>query len=373
LQTSQPWQRGEWKPPNGRRLRSALLAAACVFGMSPIVARADTHAAQPKAAPDSSAAVRLTYDLKPGFTRRYKVTGIFSGHFPPFAQPTSPPILLRAQLEYAATVTKQDAKGAEVEFSVESADISILEKDPGPDGKIDPDSETPFPLPIEQVQKTLNVTAILRPDGSIAEVVGGDTSQIKIDLGFDLRKLFLLIMPVTFPDRSVRVNEAWTFTDGLLGKGADRVTYRSRLLGIAPAAHATAFRIGQDAQARIDDRRDKDGKPTDKDDAIVDTTKGTVTVTGALNFVTPSTAAPPATDSRAGNLAEGRLTLTVLLNRKRTIPDPDRPDDPLESQIDVRARLFVRADGGPRKASAVSLPNPGADKDKPAAPAEAKK
>jgi hypothetical protein len=363
----------ERRTRNGLRRRGALLAAVSVFGMSRIAAQADTHAAQPKAAPGTNAAVRLTYNLKPGFTRRYKVTGIFSGHFPPFAQPTSPPILLRAQLEYAATVKKQDEKGAEVEFSVESADISILEKEPGPDGKVDPDSETPFPLPIEQVQKTLNVTAILRPDGSIAEVVGGDTSQIKIDLGFDLRKLFLLIMPVTFPDRSVRVNEEWTFADGLLGKGADRVTYKSRLLGIAPAANATAFRIGQDAQARIDDRRDKDGKPTDKDDAIVDTTKGTVTVTGALNFVAPRTTGPPAADSRAGNLADGRLTLTVLLNRKRTIPDPDRPDDPLESQIDVKARLFVRADGGPRKADPAPAAPAVTDKNRPAAPNEAKK
>ena len=65
---------------------------------------------------------------------------------------------------------------------------------------------------------------------------------------------------------------------------------------------------------------------------------------------TSSTTKPtgsPAGDSRAGQLSEGQLTLTVLLNRKRTLPDPDRPEDPLESTIAVKARMTVRADDKP--------------------------
>lgn len=285
--------------------------------------------------------LRLAYALKPGSTYRYNITGLFNGHFPPFAQEGSPPINLRIQLTYTANVKKQDAKGIEVAFSAEEAEVVILLKEPGPDGKSNPDDEAPLPLPLSQVQTALNVTALMRPDGSIASIVGGDDKSVKIDLGFELRKLFLLLMPVTFPDKAVKVNEEWTYSDGFLGSKPGKVAYKGRLLNIQAAAKNLSVGIDQNAEALIEDSRDKEGKPTDKPADAVDTTRGKVTISGSMTFVAPA----KATDNRhSGLLSIGRMTMNAQLTRKRTLPDPERPDDPLESKIDVKARLFVKAD-----------------------------
>lgn len=293
------------------------------------------------------AAARLAYDLAPGSSHRYNITAIFTGHFPPFTQPDSPPITLKAQLAYVAHVKKQDDKGAEVEFVVDSADVSLLEKEPGPDGKSDPNSEVPFPLPLSQVQEALNVTATLRPDGSVASVSGGNAPPVKIDLGFDLRKLFLLILPVTFPDRPVAVNDSWNFADGFLGNKPGKVSYTGQVAGITAGGKNLTYRIRQNAEALIDDKRDKEGKVTENAADAVDTTTGKVTVTGDIAFLAPAT--PPARKgangaaARFGRLTNGQLVMNALLTRKRTVPDPNKPEEPLESKIDVKARLLVQA------------------------------
>jgi hypothetical protein len=94
-----------------------------------------------KAAPTS---LQLAYALNAGDTFRYRVTGLFNGHFPPFAQPGSPAVNLKVVLEYAGKVNKVDDKGAEVVFVVDKGDLYLLEKEPGEDGKTNPADETPF-------------------------------------------------------------------------------------------------------------------------------------------------------------------------------------------------------------------------------------
>ena len=59
---------------------------------------------------------QIVYVFKVGESYRYKVVGIFNGHFPPFAQPGSPAINIKAVLEYVATIKKSDDKGATIEF-----------------------------------------------------------------------------------------------------------------------------------------------------------------------------------------------------------------------------------------------------------------
>ncbi len=312
-----------------------------------VVGKASAVLARKTVAPvvKASDALHLAYALQPGDSTRYKVLAIFTGHFPPFAQPDSAPINLKAQLTYVMTVKKSGAAGTEVAFEVDAADISLLEKEPGPDGKTDPESETPFPLPLAQVQKALNVTATLRPDGSVAGVTGGDTNPVKIDIGFDLRKLFLLMLPVTFPDRALKIGDSWNFDDGVLGRKPGQTTYTASLLTIQPEPKSAALGVREIAESRIDDRRDKDGKTTDKPDAVVDSTTGTVSLTGALKFAAPASARVVGEPGRThARLAEGTLTMTALLDRKRTVADPEHPDDPLASKIDVKARLFLRAE-----------------------------
>lgn len=334
----------------------ALLAFSALIGLG-LTARADNPAGrkpagEPKGkaaattAP-ASAALRLGYRLQAGDNMRYKLVGYFTGHFPPFDSPGSPPVILRTKLTYVANVKKADEKGAEVAFSVEEADVAILLKEPGPNGEIAPDDEAPIPLPLSQVQKALNVTATMKPDGSITKLTGGETGSVKIDLGFELRKLFLLMMPVTFPEKPLKVADEWTFTDGVLGNKPGKVSYKGRVQSVQPGGKAVTVGINQEAEARIEDMRDKEGKPTDKAADSVDTTTGKLTFGGTMRFLAP-TKGKLVNGSRAvGRMAEGKMTLNALLTRKRTTPDPEHPDDPLEKNIDVAARLTVQADDLP--------------------------
>ncbi len=353
-------------PSQGTRLRASgsRIAASGLLLLGALATHAAVTAKKSDKAPASKPAVtQLAYEFKPGSTHRYSVTAILNGHIPPFSHPGEPPIHVRARFTYIANVKKVDDKGAQVEFTVDSADLGFLEKDPGPNGKIPPDAELVWPISLPEVQQRLNVTATLRPDGSVASVEGGSGMPIQIDVGFDLRKLFLLMLPVTFPDKPVRINDTWTFTDGLLGNKPGKVSYTGRLVNIAPIARSLQFRVHQDAQAMIDDRHDKAGKLTTSDIDAVDSTTGKVTVTGDLLFVAsapsgqmPAAAVANTPDRHLGRLSSGHLVLDALLTRKRTTPDADHPEEPLSSQIDVQARLFVRSDDKPQKPQGTATP-----------------
>ena len=156
---------------------------------------------------------------------------IFSGQIPKLSEPGTD-AHIKAELYYSATVLKHDAKGTSVAFAVEAENLSFLTKDPGPNVKPDPDDELPFPLPLAQIQSYLNVTAVLRPDGSIADITGGNNDPVKVDVGVDLRKLFLLMLPVVMPDHPVKPGQTWSFDDGFLGKKPGRTTYIGKMDGV---------------------------------------------------------------------------------------------------------------------------------------------
>jgi hypothetical protein len=320
------------------RLRRATAAIAPIaagimlFGAAPIL-RAD---------PPSSA--NLTYDWKTGDTHRYKVNAIFIGHFPPLAAPGGDPARLEVKLVYVSTVKKSDATGTDITFSVESADVAMLDKEPADYDKIDPASEIPFPIPLAQVQDVFNVTATFKPDGSITNISGGASSPIKIDVGVDIRKLFLLTMPVMFPSKSVAVNGNWTAADGIFGTGTSNITYTNTLTGVTADPKGLLFAIKQDFLSTIDDKRDKDGKPTTDAASVVSSSSGKATIAGSVNFLTGAAAQADAADHFAGHVATGKLVLNGTVTRKRTKPDPDNPDDPLSQTMDVKATFMIKCD-----------------------------
>ena len=106
-----------------------------------------TNANKPPAPKALSAPLpaQLAYQFTLGTTYRYRLSALFDGHIPPFAQPDSPPIHIKVDLVYVATVKKVDKTGATVEFSVDSADLSLFDHEIREDEKIDPDKTTPFP------------------------------------------------------------------------------------------------------------------------------------------------------------------------------------------------------------------------------------
>jgi hypothetical protein len=297
------------------------------------------RAASTRPAPTAiSTPIRLAYAYKPGDVRRYKVTGFFTGHFPPFAGAGAPPIHLMTVLEYSATVKKVSDKGAEVEFVVDNADLSLLEEEPGPDGKIDPDKVAPFPLPLQQVQKTLNTTAIFKPNGAVTEIRGGDASGLKVDLGIDLRKLFLVTEPITLADKPVKTGDTWPFDDGLLGTRPGKTTYTGRLQSIAGGGKRVVATVSQEAESTVDGKLDKEGNSTENAGAAVGTLVGKVTLTGASQVV--GSAGPPGpTPAASGRVTDAHMSLVA--NLKRTMPDPDQPGKQQVTDIDIKARLTV--------------------------------
>src|SRR5205807_150651 len=109
--------------------------------------------------------------------------------------------------------------------------------------------------------------------------------------------LFLLLMPVTFPDRPIQVDQPWNFDDGVLGRKPGRIAYTGRLTSVSPKPGKIVYGVQEFGQSLIDDRRDKDGKPTDKPADVITGISGKVTVNGALTFVTPSAKGRGSTDN----------------------------------------------------------------------------
>ncbi len=282
------------------------------------------------------AALKMAYALNAGDTFRYRIMGLFQGHIPPFAQPDGPPVNLRVIIEYTGKVNKSDDKGAEVSFTVDKGDLYLLEKEPAADGKIDPANEILFPIAMSTIEKTLNVKATIRPDGSVATINNADAAPVKIDLGIDLRKLFLLMMPVTFSDKSVKANEEWTFKDGLLGQCEGKISYSGKVETLQLVGQgSTGFNIALSAASKIDEKKTKDGKFTDKAAEAVESSVGSATLKGTMLFV-----AAPKNSIYTGRLKEGKLTLIAKISR--TAPNPEKPEEKLTTPSDVKARLTVQ-------------------------------
>ncbi len=282
--------------------------------------------------------MRLTYQYRVGDVRRYKVLGLFTGHFPPFAKAGSPPIHLMTLLDYAATVKKVSEKGADVEFNVENATLGVLEKEPGADGKVDPSSVAEYPIGLAQVQKIFNATATFRPNGAIVSIKGGDASNLKIDLGIDLRKLFLVTAPVIFADKPVKSGEEWTFDDGLLGSKPGKTVYTGHLLSLSAAGASVTAIVSQQAASFVDSKLDKEGNSTDKVADVVGSLVGKVSLSATSHLVGSADPAPNG-PGVGGRMESSHMALTA--NLKRTLPDPEQPGKQEITDIDITARLTV--------------------------------
>jgi hypothetical protein len=291
---------------------------------------------------------QLSYGFEAGKVYHYKVDAIFSGQIPKLSEPGTD-AHIKAELYYSATVIKHDASGAKIAFAVEAENLSFLTKDPGPNGKLGPDDVLPFPLPLAQVQGYLNVTALLRPDGSIAEVTGGNNDPVKIDVGVDLRKLFVLMLPVILPDHAVKPGQTWNFDEGFLGKKPGRTSYVGKMVGVREDSTRVVFELSQSAKSTVNDNLDKEGNSTQTAKLQVGTITGTVSAEGSMNFGASKPIggdhAKPGTYT--GKLISGNMTLSVALSR--TMPDPDHPDKKVVDPITVRGRMAVQLQAGPPK------------------------
>ncbi|HLJ56133.1 MAG TPA: hypothetical protein VKT77_13925 [Chthonomonadaceae bacterium] len=327
------------------RRRAVGIAAALVTlfaGASATAAGGPDKHGVPAPAPTKSIAtpLRLAYGYKTGDVRRYHVVGYFNGHFPPFVTEGSEAVHLMIQLDYAATVKKESDKGADVEFNVEQAALAVLRAEP-PEGvtlKMDDKDVAELPVPLEQVQKMFNATATFKPTGEIASIRGGDSSSMKLDIGIDLRKLFLVTAPITLSDKPVKTGDQWPFTDGLLGSKPGKTTYTGRLQSIAGNAKSVQAVVWQQADSTVDSQLDKEGNSTTDAKAAVGTLVGNVSLKGTEQFAAGADGAAPS-GSATGRATGAKLTMVASL--KRTLPDPDKPGTQVVTDIDIKARLYV--------------------------------
>ncbi len=302
----------------------------------------------------SATSAKLFYGFEQGKVYHYKVIAVFSGQIPKLSEPGTD-VHIKAELYYSATVTKKDGKGTTIAFAVDTETLSFLAKEPGADMKINPDDELPFPLPLAQVQGFLNVTAVLRPDGSIAEVSGGNNNPIKIDVGVDLRKLFVLMLPVVFADRAVATGTTWNFDEGFLGKKAGHTTYTAKLDDVKYDAVKSLFKVSQVAKSTVLDKIDKEGNSTPDPKLQVGSIIGEVSATGIMNFGAsklPAAVGSNTSAAYAGRLVSGNMSLSVAL--KRTMPDPEHPEKTITDPITVRGRMSVTQQAAGLKLEGVS-------------------
>lgn len=360
-----------------RFMAIAALALSATAALSAAAANTDVKTGS-KPVPVSASAparpistpIRLAYLYKPGDVRKYQVTAFFNGHVPQFGEV---PVHLMIVMDYATTVKKVTDKGAVVEFNVENASVNLFEEEPNPDGKIDMSKGAELPLPLAQVQKTLNATATFRPNGVVTDIQGGDSSSVKIDLGIDLRKLFLVTAPIAFAEKPVRSGDTWSFDDGLLGNKQGKTSYTGKLDTVAGSAKHIVATASQTAESVVDSKLDKEGNSTDKPDAAVGSLVGKVTLTGTMQFDGTNDAGSAAPATAEGRLTTGKMAMTVDL--KRTLPDADKPGTQKIDTIDIKARLIVK----PAIAVKKDLPSTGATTlsssttTKPKSPKSAKK
>ena len=318
-----------------------------------------TNANKPPAVKAIAAPVpaQLAYQFTPGATCRYRLSALFDGHIPPFAQPDSPPIHIKVDLVYVATVKKVDKTGATVEFSVDSADLSLFDHEIREDEKIDPDKTTPFPIPLEDMQKALNATAVLRPDGSVANILTASSVKVQIDVGFDVRKLFLMLMPVTLSNQPVKVGDTWPSADGVLGSKAGRITYTNKLVNAKVKGKDAEYALNQTATSAVEDKLNKEGNSTANDADMYRTLTGKIDMSGDMTLATPLTGAA---GPLLGQVKSAHITMNANVVRKRVKIDPDHPEIPEYDPLDVKARITVARENAPAKPgkNGLATPNP---------------
>ena len=324
-------------------------------------------------APSSAPAV-LNYQFTPGATYHFSVAALFDGHFPPFAVgPDSPPVHFKADLGYLATVRKVDQEGATVDFVVDSRALYLFEHEMAENEKMDMTRKDIAPLDgltsLEDIQKALNASVILRPDGTIVRILSKSSVKIPFDVGFDIRKLFLMMLPITFPTKAVKPGDTWPAADGLLGSKPGTTNYTDRLDSIAASGNAKTYLLHQSANSIVSDKLDKAGNSTTKEEDAYRLLSGKVDLTTETKFVAAKPQSVPAnpanannvkgdakvdakidaknkvdTNIQAGQIKSAHLVMNAVINRKRVKINPEQPEIPENDPLDVKARMTITRD-----------------------------
>lgn len=293
--------------------------------------------------------VLLSYSLRPGTTQRYLITAYFDGHFPPFDQPGDPPVHLLAHMQYVAQVGQPQQDGVPVDFSVTQVDMQLLQKEVPVGAKIDPKQVVPFPIELEQAQKALNTKVVLRPDGSIARILSAPNNLVRVNVGIDLRKLFMMVMPVILPDTTVTLGATWTSKEGLIGAPPAKVSYTNKVTAMKPTSGDFQLKVQQIASSQIEDTLDASGLATTNKQQEASLLQGSASFAGWMSYVGMPTPNSAGEKSYAVQLHKGFFRFQAKLKRtpiahSASSSAAEAPTAPT-GNIEVAARFVVQALG----------------------------
>ena len=116
-------------------------------------------------------------------------------------------------------------------------------------------------------------------------------------------------------------------------------------------ANRVVFELSQSAKSSVSDNLDKEGNSTQAAKLQVGSITGNVSEEGSMTFGVPKSSPATADGAKpgiySGRLLSGNMTLSVDL--KRTMPDPDHPKNTIVDPITVRGRMAVQIQPGPPK------------------------
>ena len=316
----------------------------CAFGV--LSAIKPVSAEKPAVSP-----VQLNYLLKSGQTRKYFVTAYFDGNFPPFDQPGDPPVHLLARMVFTSHTGVTQPQGTTVDFKLISADLELLSKQVPTGAVIKSDDITPFPIEPEQAQAALDSSVSLRPDGSIVKLLSNPNGVVRINIGFDLRKLFLMMMPVIFPTTPVGAGSTWTSSQGVIGSPPINVHYTNTVKSVSANGSSLSLIITQNALSNVTDTLDSSGNSTQDKSKIANTLKGTVSFKGVMHYL-----AHPSGNIASTQMTQGNFLLQVKLTQAASHskqPAHSKENKDIATQnpsihsgnIDVTGRVVVKEAG----------------------------
>lgn len=283
----------------------------------------------------SSKLVTVSYPLVAGSVNTYEMRAYFDGHFPPFDQPGNPTVHLYCDIIYQSKVLSTNSTGSQMKFSVLSDNILLTPKKMK-FGDIPNSSEAiPFPIDLNTVKEALNSSDIVRPDGTIAKVETVNNRLIRVNIGFDLRKLFLLLMPIPFPNSPVGAKSVWNFDSGIIGSDSSMVKYSAKVDSLNEQEHT--LKVNMLANSTVNDHLNSTGESTSIPSKQVIHMFGKVTMTGTTIFDTGAQGAVV-----SASLQKGMFNMHVNLKRIPIGKGVNNSDVQFESgPITVDARMLV--------------------------------
>jgi hypothetical protein len=238
------------------------------------------------------------------------------------------PVSASATLVYRVKPQRAAAKGATpLELAYESLDTLLLGQ--------------PIAVSDDQARKTLNKHIALAPTGEVVQAPKPPTGKIDFIPGVQPDRLYALLFPVVFPNRSVKPGDTWTYRSALLGTDAAPAPFTAQVAGTVSSRGLVEVRMqfGMDVNVAMN----KDGKPVAEGEPAILTRKGRIDGSGRCFF-----------DSVRGRLDHGSLSLKADITETRVTAKPEAPPETIQNRVDATISIALMpnrpaAAGKPRR------------------------